>query len=369
MNVIIRRSSYAYDRLREDVSEILKCLLTTPLTGKQVLIKPNLLLAARPEAAICTHPYVVRAVVEYVLDQGGHPFIMDSPSLGSFDRILKVTGFKEALADLPVTCRPFTESMAVDCGPPFGSVMLAREAVETDVVINLPKFKTHAQMLLTLGVKNLFGCCVGYRKVEWHLRAGIDRDLFARLLLSIARRVAPDVTLLDGILALEGEGPGHRGHPIPLDLLMGADDPLGIDIVVARLLGLNMAAVPILKVAAAEGIPFAPLEIDGEVERIGYFRLPLSEPCIANMGSGTRVVRKYLLARPMVDENLCCRCDECVKLCPAQAIERRGERLMISYDQCIRCYCCIEICPAGAMMKAEGRAARFVRRVVEYFSP
>jgi len=301
--------------------------------------------------------------------EGDTPVVMDSPSMGSFERLLTVTGLRGALASLPVTCRSFTESLTVDCGPPFGGIMLAREAVEAEVVINLPKFKTHAQMLLTLGVKNLFGCCVGYRKVEWHLRAGIDRDLFARLLVAIARRLAPAVTLLDGILALEGEGPGRRGHPISLGLLIGADDPLAMDRVIARLLGLPESRFPILKVAAADGILPQSINLESTIEKIGNFRLPPMEPGLTVGGTAMKVVRRYLLARPMVDQERCRLCLDCVKVCPVHAITVKGKEIVIAYDQCIRCYCCLEICPLGAMAKTEGRAAQAVRYVMEHFFP
>ncbi|HOJ52704.1 MAG TPA: DUF362 domain-containing protein [Syntrophales bacterium] len=357
MKVIVRTSAYNYEKLRSDVYDLIKALLPFTLSGRSVLIKPNLLLPATHEQAVCTHPLVVRAVVEYVLNQGGYPWVGDSPAMGSFARVIKVAGLEEALQDLPVSFRPFESSVPVDCGPPFGVIELSREAVEADLMINVPKFKTHSQMLLTLGVKNLFGCVVGLRKVKWHLQVGVDRDLFAQLLLSIAQRLSPAVTILDGILALEGEGPGKRGNPKPVGVLIGADDPLGVDMAVCRLLGLDPDTVPVLAAAKNRGLlPSweALPRIEGKV--VG-FRLPHLEPLLATAGPLKGVLRKYFLARPVPDMKLCRLCGECVKMCPAQAIESVG-RLSISYDRCIRCYCCIEICPYGAMMKKEGNMAK-----------
>lgn len=364
MKILTRRSSYRYSELRDDVSAVLQQLLPADIRGKNVLLKPNLLLPATPDQAILTHPLVIRAVAEYVLEKGGRPSIADSPALGTFSRILKVSGLEEALKGLPVSCHPFQASVAVDCGPPFGVIELAREAVEAEILINLPKLKTHSQMLLTLGVKNLFGCCVGYRKVEWHLRAGVDRNLFAELLLSIARRLSPAVTLLDGIVALEGEGPGKRGHPRPVGVIIASDQPWGVDLAVCRMLGLKEEELPVLAAARRMHLISSSDMIPGPDLIIEDFLLPTLEPLLATVGPFDRLLRRHFVARPKADEKLCRLCGECAGICPARAI-KMGKTLTITYDECIRCYCCIEICPFGAMMKEEGLLARSARRILE----
>ena len=120
--------------------------------GARVLIKPNFLAPARPERAMTTHPLVLRAAVEYVLDKGGRPLVADSPGMGTFERLLREGGYAEALKGLDVEVRPFKETVRVDIGEPFGRIEIAREALEADVVVNLPKLKTHTQMLLTLSL-------------------------------------------------------------------------------------------------------------------------------------------------------------------------------------------------------------------------
>lgn len=364
MKMVALRSSYDYARLKKDVYRVLSSLPKVELRGKDVLVKPNLLLPARPEQAVCTHPSVVRAVVEYVLEAGGRPRVADSPALGTFDRVLHVAGLEEALRGLPVLCHPFRDSVPVDCGHPFGVIELAREAVEAEVIINLPKLKTHSQMLLTLGVKNLFGCCVGYRKVEWHLRVGVDRSLFAELLLSIARRLSPAVTLLDGILALEGEGPGKGGNPRWVGIIIASDHLLGVDIAVSRMLGLEEEKVPILHAAERRGLIPTNWEISMPEVEVKDFKLPTLEPLLATAGPLEGVLRRHFIAHPVPDMELCRLCKECEQVCPARAIEVKKE-VVITYDQCIRCYCCIEICPYGAMKKREGILAKVVRYVAE----
>ncbi|HDZ62263.1 MAG TPA: DUF362 domain-containing protein, partial [Nitrospirae bacterium] len=235
--VILKRSAYDYEKLKPAFFEIMDAIGGSVITkNSRVVIKPNLLSSAAPDRAMITHPMVVRAAVEYVLQKGGVPQVSDSPAIGEFKRILEDGGFTGALEGLDAEMKEFTASVPVDIGLPFRKIEIARDAVEADVIINLPKLKTHTQMLLTLGVKNLFGCIVGLRKPDWHFRAGIDRDLFARLLVQISNVLKPCLTVIDGILAMEGQGPGKSGTPKELWILMGSSDPVSLDIAVCRIL-------------------------------------------------------------------------------------------------------------------------------------
>ena len=168
--VIFKRTSYNYKTLKPILFEMIAAL-GEDLINKQdrVLIKPNLLMPAKPENAVITHPFVVRAVAEYVLSKGGIPMIFDSPATGSIEKIKVEGGYYKAFRGLDVEVKKFSKSIKVNIGEPFGSIEIAREVFEVDVIINLPKLKTHTGMLLTLGVKNLFGCIVGLKKPEWHL--------------------------------------------------------------------------------------------------------------------------------------------------------------------------------------------------------
>lgn len=144
----------------------------------------------------------------------------------------------------------------------MGRIEIARDAMEADVIINLPKLKTHSQMLLTLAVKNMFGCIVGFKKSQWHMRAGVDTMAFARLLVAIHQAVKPTVSILDGILALEGEGPGKRGRPRKVGVLMGSDNSFALDMAVCKMIGVPYENVPPLKNARNDQL-IPSLEIDG----------------------------------------------------------------------------------------------------------
>ena len=368
--VFVRQATYESRVLRPLIFEMMEAMGGAEIhKNSRVLIKPNLLSPATPQQAILTHPAVIRFVVEYVLEKGARPLIADSPAIGSFETILRRNGIRDALEGCDCECRPFQNSVGVDIGEPFGTISIAEEAVRADVIVNLAKLKTHSQMLLTLAVKNLFGCIVGYRKPEWHMRAGVDRQMFARLLVQIARTLKPSFNILDGILALEGDGPGRGGVPRQVGLLLSGCDPFAVDLAVCRMLGLDQEKVPLLKAAAENNGPLPEPEIDGTLSAVRDFRLPCLTPLIYGPRFLHAFVRRQLLRRPVCDGGLCRLCGECWKICPAGAIMPEEKPLRFDYNRCIRCYCCIEICPFGALRTVETLAGRIVRRAAAMILP
>ncbi len=333
--------------------------------GDRVLIKPNLLLPASPEKAVLTHPLVVRAAAEYVLEKGGRPLVADSPATGSMENILKTGGFHRELAGLPVACRPFTDPVKVDVGAPFGTIEIAREAIETDVVINLPKLKTHAMMHLTLGVKNLFGCVVGLAKPRWHFRVGVDKAMFAELLVRISRAVAPAVTLVDGILAMEGQGPGKGGTPRYLGFLAASESPVAVDMAISQILGLDPLALETSRAAARMGLVPSPPVLRGGFPEVKGFRFPEQGPVTFGPRPFHAFFRRHLVQRPVVSDRSCRLCGKCWEYCPANAITAAPPTIRFDYDACIRCYCCIEVCPHGALAAVETPVGRLVRLLGE----
>jgi len=365
VKVLIKKAAYDYGTLRPLVFEMMNALGGDLIENhSRVVIKPNLLVPAKPGQAVLTHPLIVRAAAEYVLERGAHPRICDSPAMGSFDRLLRESGIREAIRGLDVTCKPFRDSTHVDIGEPFGRIEVAEEAVDADFLINLPKLKTHSQMLLTLGVKNLFGCVVGFRKAEWHLRTGVNRDLFARLLVQIHQTLKPFMTILDGILALEGDGPGKGGTPKKLGLLLASNNTLALDDTVCRLLGLPPERLPTNKAAREMGHFNPDFRVLGDVEKIDGFKLPGAASLITGPRPLHGFLRGILLSRPVPDDRLCNLCGECWKFCPAGAITEEQKTLRFDYDKCIRCYCCIEVCPQGALRVRETLPGKLVRKLV-----
>ncbi len=363
-DVIFKKANYDYGRLKPIIFEMMDAICNGLIhKQKRVLIKPNFLSPAKPDKAIMTHPLVVKAVAEYVISKGGYPQICDSPAIGSFERALKEGGFKTAFKDLRVEFRPFTETVKKDIGQPFGRIEIAKSAIETDVVINLAKLKTHTQMLLTLGVKNLFGCIVGFKKSEWHMRSGVNREMFARLLVQIYQAVNPCITLVDGILAMEGQGPGKSGKPRYLGVLVGGSDGLSVDWTICRMLGIDPDALQTLKAARQLGLLNEPIRITGDMINVDHFELPVLGPLTFGPKLLQKFMRKHLVQRPLVDQNHCQLCGECWQYCPAEAITPDDNIIGFDYDRCIRCYCCVEICPHGALAARETLAGKVIRRI------
>ena len=332
-------------------------------SGARVLIKPNFLAPAKPERAMTTHPMVLRAVVEYVLAQGGLPLVADSPGTGTFERLLRDGGYADALKGLDVEVRPFKETVRVDVGEPFGRIDIAREAVASDLVINLPKLKTHAMMLLSLGVKNLFGCIVGLTKPQWHMRSGVDRRMFARLLVQIHRAIHPAATLLDGILGMEGDGPGRSGTPRRLGILAAGENAPAVDMAVCRLVGARPEELPTHQAALELGLLPGPVAIEGDFSPVSGFKLPVLAPLTFGPQRFQRLMRKHLVQRPVADAGKCRLCGECWRYCPAKAITPYAKVVGFDYDRCIRCYCCVEMCPHAALKAVETPAGRAARKL------
>jgi len=361
--VYFTSSTYAEHELKSAVFELLdKCGDGNIAAGSRVLIKPNFLVPAKPESAILTHPGIVAAACEYALARGAVVLVADSPATGSFTRLLKNGGFTRALGGLDVTIRPFKETVAVDIGEPFGKIALAREALEADVVVNLAKLKTHSQMLLTLGVKNLFGCVVGLQKPQWHLRSGVDRDWFARLLVQIHYAVNPAVTIVDGILSLEGDGPGKGGRPRQTGVLVGSRDAAAADAAICRMLKLDPAQLPTHRAAAARGLTEGPEQVLGDFKTVDNFQLPDQGAVAFGPAFLKGFIRSHVLQKPVVDSGRCRLCGECWTYCPAGAVFETGRSVAFDYGKCIRCYCCVEVCPHGALAARMPQAGRVLEK-------
>ncbi len=333
--------------------------------GERVLLKPNLLSAREPERAVTTHPSVVEAVIRLVMEEGAIPFIGDSPAVGRLEKVAEKAGILSLCRKYGVKLIDFRESVDVmNRKGLFKSIALSKEALSMDGIINLPKLKTHAQMFLTLSVKNMFGCVVGKRKVQWHLSAGRDPSTFAGLLLDIYLILRPRLNIVDGIVAMEGNGPGS-GDPRRLRLILASPDGPALDGVITELLGARREDLPTTRVAMERGLLREARVIGDRVERQEGFRFP---PRMMDVGWGLpgslkRRLRNTLTPYPWIDHQICTLCRLCVETCPAKAMDVRGSKVVIDYDGCIRCFCCQEVCPEGAIESRRGLMARVLTRL------
>lgn len=337
--------------------------------GERIVLKANLLRAAPPESAICTHPAVVEAVAKLVKEAGGTPVICDSPG-GALHKeavlrsLYEKTGMAAAAAAAGAELSMDSSTRTVSL--PEGKVLRQAEIItpvaEADGVIDLCKMKTHVLMSMTGAVKNLFGVIPGLSKVGYHATHP-DHDTFADVLLDLTGYVRPRLSLMDGILAMEGDGPGSSGTPRQVGLLLASANPLALDTAAGAIMNLPRKDNPVLLAAERRGLTPCRMEdvelIGGTVEelRMADYKFPASTKSNLMDFLGPlarpaeRLCKKALSQTPRIDGAKCVGCGICAKSCPGQAIAMTapGKKARISQKACIHCYCCHELCPQRAV--------------------
>jgi uncharacterized protein (DUF362 family)/Pyruvate/2-oxoacid:ferredoxin oxidoreductase delta subunit len=350
-------------RLREglaewgDMSEFVK-------PGQKVLLKVNLLMKKRPEEAVTTHPSVVEAVVHLVQEAGGIPIIGDSPggpyTLSALHSIYTRSGLREVAErtgailneDVGQTTIQYPEGKLVK------SLTVTNCVLNADVIIPLSKLKTHGMMTFTGAVKILFGVIPGLLKAEYHLKMFKTSD-FADLLVDIAAWVRPALSIMDGVVGMEGDGPS-AGKPRDIGALILSTDPFALDVIAADLIGLKPEKVPTLMAARARGLTsrLNEIQLKGDSRslwRIQDFLIPKAVSTnFLDRVSLPRNVKRFLLNRvrpyPIFDHQRCVGCSDCVNNCPPKALTmNENQRPVVDLEACIRCFCCQELCPHQAV--------------------
>jgi uncharacterized protein (DUF362 family) len=255
---LIRANSYERQVLRASLETLLEPLGGMGAfvkEGDRVLLKPNLLTSGRLGKECITRPELVYCVAQLVREVGGKPFFGDSPAFGSAMGVARANGYLPMMEELNLPVVEFHGQRYETGSSAFNHLRLCKEAMDADVVINLPKLKSHMQLTLTMGVKNLFGCVPGKMKAWWHMEAGKDENRFGEMLVETARAIAPDLTILDGIIGHEGNGPSG-GEPRRLNILGASSDVFALDRAIVDILNVEPALVP--TVAAAERLGLSP---------------------------------------------------------------------------------------------------------------
>jgi uncharacterized protein (DUF362 family) len=253
---LIRANSYDRASLRASLETLLEPLGgigAIVKTGDRVLLKPNLLTGARPTKECTTRPEIVYTVAQMVQEVGGKPFMGDGPAFGSARGVAEANGYKPIIEALNLPVVEFHGQRYQTISHEFNHLLLSKEAMEADVVINLPKVKSHVQLTLTMGVKNLFGCVPGKMKAWWHMEAGKDSARFGQMLVETARAINPDLTILDGIIGHEGNGPSG-GEPRQLGILAASADIFALDRAIVEILNVNPLAVPTVAASMRLGL-------------------------------------------------------------------------------------------------------------------
>ncbi len=317
--------------------------------NEKVLLKVNLLSNKAPQKAVTTHPDFVRAVAKAVRAAGAEPYIGDSPA-GSFSRrnlnkAYRSSGLEHLAGEeeIPLNFNTGVRKLDIPEGKRLQQSPICDYALNADKVIALPKLKTHSLQYLTLACKIMYGAVPGLTKAKYH--AQFPRKVsFADMLLDILTIVKPQLYIMDGIVGMQGQGPGS-GDPVKLDLVLASTDGVAMDIAVCKILGIEPVAIPVLKRAKVRGL--WPQRIDYPIhapEDVAYkgFRLPNTAD---HLLTGQKPPRKS----PVITDK-CTACGECENICPKDAVRVQGRMAEVTYSKCIRCFCCHEVCPEDAIV-------------------
>lgn len=357
--VAIRRCpKYEQEQLRQAIDGCLATLggwerFVHP--GQTVLLKVNMIGPIAPERAATTHPEFVRAVVRAVKAVGGIPWVGDSAGgaiagLAPTARALEVCGYAAVCREEGARAVNFDAepAVAVPAGPglQYREHFLARAIREADVVINVPKFKTHSAAVYSGAVKNLFGCLPGLLKADYH-RTSPGPVEFGALVADLHRACDVDLHLMDAVVGHQGNGP-TAGSPKPVGAVLASVDPLALDAIACRMMGIDPHRVEML--VQADLAKLGTLD-ESQIELIGDFTRP---PVVAGwqLPSGAGQMRgprwmlgwviNFLKTKPVVDPQRCRDCGMCIESCPVKAMDRHTKR--IDYEKCIGCLCCHELC-------------------------
>jgi len=330
----------------------------------KVLVKPNLLLATEPESGVDTHPEVVRAVVKILKEINCEVYLGDSPciwgnQIENVSEVYEKSGMKQVADEEGVHLVEFDKRRWRKKFP------LTTWLDHCDYLICVPKFKTHGFTTLTASVKNLFGLVCGTYKTELH-KQYFQKENFAKMLVDIYEEAKPVLTIIDGIISMEGDGPGTTGKLRQLGLLFAGSDCVALDSILAIIMGLDPLEILTTREASKRGLGVSDInsvEIIGEQLKSVIttpFKLPapsikanIPKPIIA-------IAKKLIRYYPCVECNNCIRCDACIQACPTKAVSMKNNRINFDYRKCTACFCCQEACPTSAIKIKKSVLAKMV---------
>jgi len=356
---IVRCEDYTLDNVRSAVHKSfvhLGGLEKFVKKDQRVLIKPNLLSAKDPSRAITTHPAVVQAVVEEVQKIGATPILGDSPGgvERGVKRVWENTEMSEVAGSTGAKLVAFESGGVYEKRTNNGKrYFIAKPIVDSDVIISLPKLKTHTLTLMTCAVKNMFGSIPGFRKSEYHRDTPKPGD-FARVIVDIYSLTKPHMSLVDAVVCMDGDGPSS-GNPKYLGLLFASTDAVALDMVAAKIMGFKDGEIETTSVAQEKGLGASSFS---EIEMLGEKLAELSLPKFTLPSNRfLKLIPKFLLApikplvwvRPGILDGNCTNCNICVDNCPTNSIQKGEKTPYFDYTNCINCMCCHELCPQKAV--------------------
>jgi uncharacterized protein (DUF362 family)/Pyruvate/2-oxoacid:ferredoxin oxidoreductase delta subunit len=379
---ILKCTEYSNKILKQKILKSLNNIGHDPgqFNNKRVILKPNLLMPSKPERAIITHPEFFRAVAQIVKENGGTPVLVESPAVHSLARTIKKTDYSEIIQteQIEVADPADTDTLLFEESRSFKAFEISKAFFDADIIINLPKFKTHGLTYITGAVKNYFGAIPGLQKSKMHIKLPAPLD-FAEFLLDLYGAMLKGfekpktiLNLMDAIVAQEGEGPGTGGKPFQLNLIIAGYDAVAVDLAAVKAAGLEIDKA----MTITEGFQrnFC-IQSENEIEFLGekFEKLfvtgftPSKGTILSNMVRWpvtSKTFRNLFIDKPVPVEEKCTLCYQCKKICPADAISQSQGNKQVpvyNYKECIRCYCCMEICPEAAILKTNGKLQWMLR--------
>lgn len=364
---VVGCDSYEREKVKAALTSLLAPLggLDFVRPGVKVAIKANLVAGMKPEAAATTHPVLLSVLAEEILSRGGSVVIGDSPG-GLFtsaylNRIYDKAGLRPLEAEGITLNQDLTEkNTAYPEGKVLKSLTYTGYLDDCDYIINVAKLKSHGMMGMSCAAKNMFGSVPGLLKPEYHYRFPRYED-FADMLLDLDQYFCPVISLADGILGMEGNGP-TAGEPRQIGCLLASASPHCLDLAAAAILGMKKEDVPTLEAAYRRGLIPANVEelsLIGDISGLvlSDFKRVADHTSLAFTGTGKGPIAKIkgaflsrvLTTKPALKSDLCVGCGVCAGICPAKAIVIEKGKAKIDRQKCIRCFCCQEFCPKSAM--------------------
>jgi uncharacterized protein (DUF362 family)/NAD-dependent dihydropyrimidine dehydrogenase PreA subunit len=367
---ISKCSSYELEEVQRAVFKCINALggvssIITP--GDRVLIKPNMLQAKSPEDAITTHPVLVEAVVNMVKDAGAIPMIGDSPGgpARGMESFWNVTGFFDVSERTSAELVNFEKTGSYQRTRNGYDYRIAKRVVDSDIIINLPKIKTHGLTIFTCAVKNMYGVVPGLIKTEYHKRAP-NPSKFAEHVVDIYALSKPHLNIIDGVVGMDGTGPS-AGNPKKMGMILASKDGVAVDVLLCDILGKDPVKVPINRIAIEQGLGEGDLnkiEVIGDLLTVDDFKWPPDISGSLDMipSSLARGIMKLFWSRPAIDSEICTNCKTCVKTCPVDALIENNPIPEFEYGDCINCLCCMEMCPEKAVFEQKSPFSRLISK-------
>ncbi len=343
-----------YEQVRGAVERAFE-LFPLPLKGRRVLIKPNVLRASQAEEGIVTHPAVLRAVVDVVEKEKPAEIIVgDNPGMFSYGRneeSFRTTGLMAA-------ARGYYRNIGIDTGRVafnadfMDTVSLSQAVLDADIIISLPKFKTHGLTVMSGAIKNSYGLLPGGQKAVLHKAAGSPAR-FHDAVVDVFRLRIPDLFIVDAIVGMEGNGPASPDLR-DIGLILASDNAVALDAVIALMMGCEPGRLRFLQRAKELGLgdyDLDTIEVVGELRQLPGFRLPpLGGEAATHNDALQSLVDNRVMLRPQADPGLCTGCGACIDQCPVSALTMRESLPRVDVGTCITCFCCQEICPEKAII-------------------